>query len=144
MHRRYSHEITVDRPLAEAIRLFTPKGEEAWVPGWMPEYVTPATGETREEMIFITRDGEETTYWTCLRWRPEDGHARYLRLTPDSRVAFVDVRCRTDGRDRTRVRVAYEIEALSEAGRAYLDAMTPETYRDMIEGWAQSIRTAIG
>lgn len=143
MHRRYSHEITVDRPLADAILLFTPKGEEAWVPGWKPDYIAPATGDTREEMIFITRDGEETTYWTCLRWQPEDGHVRYLRLTPDFRVAFVDVQCRREGGDRTRVRVDYRIQALSKSGHSYLEGMTPEAYQAMIDGWARSIRASV-
>ncbi len=66
MQKHYVHEITVDRPAAAAFPLFTPKGEEAWVPGWKPEYIRPETGETCEEMLFTTGEGEEKTFWTCL------------------------------------------------------------------------------
>jgi hypothetical protein len=140
MYREYAHEITVGRPLSEAMPLFTPKGEEAWVPGWNPDYISPATGETCEEMLFVTSHGDESTYWTCLVWRPEDGHVRYLRLTPKSRVGFVDVQCRADGPDKTLVHVAYQLHALSQSGRTYLGEMTQGAFSEMIDQWAQMIR----
>lgn len=139
MQRDYVHEITVDRPIAEALPLFTPKGEEAWVPGWRPTYLAPATGETCEEMVFTTGAGDEASVWTCLAWQPEQGHARYLRLTPASRVAFVDVRCRADGADRTRVRVAYRIVALTDHGRTYLEGSSAEAFARSIDTWAELI-----
>ena len=140
MHRDYSHEITVYRPFSEAIQLFSPKGEETWVPGWNPNYIVPSTGETREEMIFTTGDGEETTFWTCLKWQPKRGHARYFRLTPQSRVGIVDVQCQTEGSDRTRVRVNYQMQPLSSAGHSYLDAMTQSAFVSMIDEWASLIQ----
>ena len=140
MYRECSHEITVDRPVSETLPLFTPKGEESWVPGWEPDYIAPETGETREEMLFVTSHGDETTFWTCLDWQPDDGHVRYLRLTPGSRVGFVDVRCRADGPDKTQVRVAYQLHALSDSGRAYLQDMTQSAFVEMIDQWARLIR----
>src|SRR5436305_397346 len=35
--------LTVDLPPAEAYELFTPRGEERWVPGWRPRF--PAAGD---------------------------------------------------------------------------------------------------
>ena len=116
MYKEYSHEIVVDRPASEAFPLFTPKGEEAWVPGWKPTHVRPASGETCEEMIFTTGEGDEQTFWTCLSWRLDRCHVRYLRLTPASRMAFVDVQCRPEGPERTRVSVGYQIQALMDQG----------------------------
>lgn len=144
MFTEHSHEITVDRPLAHAMPLFTPKGEESWVPGWEPDYITPKSGETCEEMLFVTSHGNETTYWTCLNWQPEDGHVRYLRLNPHSRVGFVDVQCSADGPEKTRVRVAYQLYALSDSGRRYLAEMTESTFVEMIDEWAQLIRETSG
>ena len=66
MQRDYIHEIIVDRPVAEAFPLFTPKGEEAWVPGWKPVYISPVSGETCRDMIFVTEKDGETSVWTCL------------------------------------------------------------------------------
>jgi len=139
VYREYSHEITVDRPLSEALPLFTPKGEETWVPGWEPDYISPETGETCEEMLFVTSHGDETTFWTCLDWQPNEGHVRYHRLTPGSRVGFVDVQCRTEGPDITNVRVVYQLHALSDSGRTYLNEMTRYAFAEMIDQWAQLI-----
>ena len=89
-----SHEISLDVAVADAFPLFTPKGEESWVPGWRPSYIEPPGGETVPEMLFRTGDGDETTFWTCLAFEPGLHHVRYLRVTPASRIAFVDVACR--------------------------------------------------
>lgn len=140
MRKVYSHGIAVDRPVDEAFPLFTPKGEEAWVPGWQPTYLRPQTGETCEEMIFLTGEGAETTYWTCLAWQPEQWHVRYFRLTPGSRVAFVDVQCRPDGADRTHVNVVYDTLALSDDGRAWLDALDEAAFARTIDAWSDQIR----
>ncbi|MDH3235711.1 MAG: SRPBCC family protein [Alphaproteobacteria bacterium] len=135
MRKDYSHEIMVDRPIEEAFALFTPKGEEAWVPGWKPTYIDPDSGDTRKEMLFTTGEGEETTYWTCLTWQPDTWHVRYLRLTPASRVSFVDVQCQPDGPGRTRVQVGYEMRALTRAGQAYISDLSDSGFADMINEW---------
>lgn len=136
MQKDYFHEIVVDRPASEAFPLFTPKGEEAWVPGWRPTYIRPETGETCEEMVFVTGEGADKTFWTCLSWQPEHWHVRYLRLTPASRVAFVDVQCSPEGAERTRVGVAYQVLALSDHGRSYLEDLTDSAFARSIDAWA--------
>ena len=139
MQKRFSHEIVLDMPVDAALPLFTPLGEEDWVPGWKPTYLQPPDGETGEEMLFVTGEGEEKTYWTCLKWRPEVGHVRYLRLVPTSRVSFVDVTCAQDSVGRTKVRVIYEHQALSTAGEIYLAGLTDEGFRASIDEWATLI-----
>ena len=140
MQKEFFHEITVDLPAAVAFPLFTPKGEEAWVPGWNPTYVQPESGETCEEMIFTTGEGDEKTFWTCLTWQPDQRHVRYLRLTPASRVAFVDVQCRPEGPEKTRVRVAYETQALTDHGRTVLKDQTESEFANSIDEWSDLIR----
>ena len=125
---KHSHEITVDLALTDAMPLFTPKGEEAWVPGWAPVYVKPASGETCKEMLFVTDHDGEKTYWTCMDWQPEEGHVRYLRSTPGSRTGFVDVQCRQIDAGTTAVRVTYELYALTDEGQAYIDATTDDKF----------------
>lgn len=139
MRAEFQHEIGVDLPVGEALPLFTPKGEELWVPGWQPRYISPATGETREEMVFTTEDDGQTIFWTCLKWQPAAGHARYLRIVPGSRISFVDVLCRADGPSRTRVCVSYEHFALTEQGKQYLETISPASYAESIDGWTELI-----
>ncbi len=139
MRTEFSHEIRIDVPVDEALPLFTPKGEEQWVPGWRPDYLAPTSGETCEEMVFRTGHGDEITLWTCLKWRPDERHARYLRVTPGAHVGFVDVRCRPEGRSATAVRVSYSYVALSPAGQAHIDAISPASFAAAIGEWAELI-----
>lgn len=137
--RRYRHDFILDRPVAAAFPLFTPKGEEAWVPGWNPVYFAPKSGETEQDMVFATGEGAEKTWWTCLDWRPEEHRVRYLRLTPDSRCAFVTVACEAHGTASTAVSVDYDIQSLGPAGDAYIATMTDEAFAETIGAWPEMI-----
>jgi hypothetical protein len=139
MRTEFHHEIRIPLAIGEAFPLFTPKGEELWVPGWKPDYISPASGETCEEMIFQTDHGNESTLWTCLQWQPDQHHVRYLRVTPRSRAAFVDVRCASDGLVRTLVRISYAYVALSESGHAVIESMSRGSFSAMIDEWATLI-----
>jgi hypothetical protein len=139
MRTEFHHEIRVPFAIGEAFPLFTPKGEELWVPGWKPDYISPASGETCEEMIFRTDHGSESTLWTCLQWRPDQHHVRYLRVTPGSRAAFVDVRCLSDGPASTLIRISYTYVALSQSGHVIIGAMSCDSFSAMIDEWATLI-----
>lgn len=139
MRAEFRHEIALDLPAEEALPLFTPRGEERWVPGWQPHYIAPASGETCEEMLFTTDMPGEITYWTCLKWQPAAGHARYLRITPGSRISIVDVTCRADGPFRSLVSVSYEHFALTQHGKAYIEAISPASFEQAINGWVDLI-----
>lgn len=139
MRAEFRHEIVLDLPVEEALPLFTPRGEERWVPGWRPRYILPATGETCEEMLFTTDMDGETTFWTCLKWQPADGHARYLRITPGSRISIVDVTCQAEGPSRSLVSVSYEHFALTDGGKAYIAAISPASFEQAIDGWVDLI-----
>jgi hypothetical protein len=137
--KHYSHAITVDRPIAETFPLMTPKGEEDWVPGWKPDYFPPERNETKKDMLFATGEGAERTWWTCLDWRPEEHRVRYLRLTPDSRCAFVEVTCKARDAGSTAVTVSYDIQALGPSGEDYIAGMSDEAFATAIGEWPQLI-----
>ena len=139
MQQTYSHELTVARTFTDAINLFTPRGEEEWLPGWEPVYLSPASGQTEEGMVFTTGEGDETSFWTCLTWQPDDGHARYLCITPASRFAFIDVQCRPDGDARSRVTVRYEVQATTDAGEKWIATVTDEAFSKRIDRWSELI-----
>jgi hypothetical protein len=142
MRAEFSHEISVGLPVDEALPLFTPKGEESWVPDWRPDYLAPESGEICDEMVFTTDHGGETTLWTCLKWRPEEHRARYFRATPNLQIAFVDVQCRPESAARTIARVSYRYVGLSAEGDRRIASMTPDTFAAMIEEWAVLIEAS--
>ena len=137
--KKLSHRIIVDRSLAEAMPLFTPKGEEAWVPGWSPDYISPVDGQTRKDMLFTTGEGAEKTFWTCLDWNPERGFVRYFRLTPGTRVAFVEVVCSEIEPGRTGVTVTYDVQSLTDEGDTWVDGFTEAAFTGSIGEWSTLI-----
>ena len=46
-------QIFVDLPPEEAFRLFTPRGEQDWVPGWQPEFPHPVEDDTLPGTVFL-------------------------------------------------------------------------------------------
>jgi hypothetical protein len=135
----FSHEILIEQCADEAIQLFTPKGEESWVPEWRPNYIWPQTGEICRDIIFETGSGGEATLWACLEWQPDERCVRYLRTTPGSRIAFVEVCCRAHGTGHAIARVTYRYVALSDSGDELIAAMSPISFARMIDDWAAMI-----
>lgn len=137
--------MTLPLPIRQCQMLFTPAGEELWVEGWKPTYHHPTDGSTRRGMIFSTGNGEELTFWSLVDFeRGENRYfARYMRVTPALRSGFVEVECSEASAGSTRVQVAYEMTALTEAGRETLRAYAPENFERMIEEWRSLIEARL-
>lgn len=131
-----AHKITIGWPAAQAVHLFTPRGEELWVDNWAPRYIFPATGETGRGMVFKTDHGSEETWWTCLDWEPDRGRVRYLRINPGSRVSFVTVSLAAASERETNVDVSYQVTPLA-AGRAGVP--TQAQFSEQIETWRELV-----
>jgi hypothetical protein len=134
-HLERSHTISLPLSAADALPLFTPKGEMDWVPGWAPDFVHPPSGETEAGMVFRTGAGEDLTLWSCTDWEPWRGRVRYARVTPASRFGFVEVECRGESAESCAVRVRYTYTALSVTGEEILEKLTDAAFAAMIEEW---------
>ncbi len=74
-----SAELTVNRPRAATLALFTAEGERTWVPGWNPAFPAPQRTEG-PGAVFVTAHAGETTTWVTV---DQDEHGvRYARVTP--------------------------------------------------------------
>lgn len=138
-----SHALIVERPLAEAIELFTPEGERAWAAGWDPQYRHPTDGHLERGMVFTTGRGDEYTIWTVIRCEPEHGIMEYVRTTPASRTGTVLVQCSPLEAGRTRATVVYSLTALSEAGNEVLRDLDEAKFRAFIASWEEAIAEAL-
>src|SRR5262245_3542321 len=134
-HVERQHTMALPLSAAEALPLFTPKGEMDWVPGWAPDFVHPASGDTEAGMVFRTGADEELTLWSGTDWEPWNGRVRYARVTPASRFGFVEVVCRGEGSESCTVTVSYTYTALSAAGEDVLAKLTDTAFAAMIEEW---------
>lgn len=136
--RQCRHLIVVDLPVDRTFMLFTPAGETLWVEGWSPRYIHPADGRTEPGMVFSTGSGDATTHWLLADFDRTGHRSRYLRCTPASRMAVVEVQCRAIDAQRTEVEVGYTLTALNDAAAAAI-ADFERGFAAMIEGWAAGI-----
>jgi hypothetical protein len=133
-------EITVALPREQAMALFTPEGERRWAVGWDPQYPEP----TRREgagTVFTTAHGDSPTTWVMVDQRP-DG-VRYARVTPGMTAGTVAVDVVGSEAEVTRVRVTYDLTALSAAGESWLDSFARH-YDAEMASWATEIASALG
>lgn len=106
-------DLTVELPRTEAMLLFTPEGERSWVPGWDPVYPAAPRSEG-PGAVFTTSHGPEVTTWVMV---DQDGRGvRYARFTAGSTAGTVSVTVLDATPARTRLRVGYDLTALSPDG----------------------------
>lgn len=113
--------------------LFTPRGEQAWAPGWAPRFPAEAVDDAEPGTVFQTsHDGQETVW--VVGGRTPGRSIQYARVTPGQMAGTVTVTLGPapagpqpaaagpggepgDGRAAT---VTYDLTALSPAGAAHL------------------------
>jgi hypothetical protein len=132
-------EITITLPPERTIELFTPEGERRWAAGWDPEY--PDTGRREGPgVVFATGHGGHKTTWIMVDQRP--GTVRYARVTHGMTAGTVAVEIVGSGEHFTRVRVTYELTALTPAGEGWLEAFDA-SYDAAIGDWSIEIAAAL-
>ncbi len=135
-----SAELDVNRPRKATLALFTAEGERAWAPGWDPEFPAPERIEGAGA-VFVTVHGEQTTTWVMVD-QDEDG-VRYARFTPGATAGTVTVTVLAATPTSTRVRVSYDLTALSPDGAEWLETFA-EDFHAYIAHWGAAISTLTG
>lgn len=139
--------VSVPLPPAEAFPLFTPEGERAWVPGWVPTYPIPTQSaddppEPYAGLVFVTLDDEAPRTWTVTRY-DADAHRVSYAYTRTGRVAaMVDVAVDRDGQSSV-ARVRYRMTALAPSAEVEVRSFAAG-YPNMLAGWGQMIRRYLG
>jgi hypothetical protein len=138
--RRLTGRLTVGLPPDQAFRLFTPRGEQDWVPGWLPRFPATADDDSVPGTVFETTAHDQTTTWVVAD-RTWGRHIRYVRVVPQISAGTVTVTL-DDAGDRTEVTVAYELTALTPAGgervREFADG-----YPAFLQTWQDAIAASI-
>ncbi|MCK2215584.1 hypothetical protein MF672_017580 [Actinomadura sp. ATCC 31491] len=129
--------LTVPLPPGEAFTLFTPRGEERWVPGWRPRFPAPPGDDSAPGTVFETSAHGERTVWVVTAREP-GRRVSYARVTPGSRAGTVTVELDPDEHGGTTVRVTYELTALTPDERGPLREFA-ERYPDFLRSWEQDI-----
>lgn len=134
--RRLTGRIRVALPPGEAFRLFTPRGEQDWVPGWHPRFPAPAPDDTEPGTVFETSAHGRRTIWLVIDRQPGK-HISYARVTPDDRAGTVTVDISAAGR-HSEVEVTYRLTALTgSAGRGLREFA--DGYPAYLRSWQEAI-----
>jgi hypothetical protein len=132
--------LTVARPPAEAFDLFTPRGEERWVPGWRPRFPAPTTDDTAPGTVFETDVHGRFTTWVVVERTP-GRRIRYARVVPGDTAGTVTVDL-ADAGGHTDVTVTYVLTALTSSAIEPLRGFAAR-YRDMLRQWADAIAASL-
>lgn len=132
-------EITVELPPEQAMELFTPEGERRWADGWDPQYPEADRREGRGS-VFTTEHGDHRTTWIMVDRDP--GRIRYARVTEGMTAGTVAVDVVGSDDHSTRVRVTYDLTALTAAGESWLDSFDAH-YNAAIGDWSTQITAAL-
>ncbi|MEV1243816.1 hypothetical protein ACIBO2_13055 [Nonomuraea sp. NPDC050022] len=139
---RLSGQLAVALPPAEAFRLFTPRGEEEWVAGWLPRFPVPTADDSEPGTVFETDAHGERTTWVVLG-RESGRHVSYARVTPGSRAGTVSVAVGEGRGGGSAVRVTYELTALSPEGERELREFA-DGYPAFLASWERDIAARFG
>jgi hypothetical protein len=107
-----SFELTLNGPVDKVFTLFTPEGENLWIPTWKFTPIYPATGETVRDMVFRTDD---QTLWTLAVYEPPK-RSVYVHTSPDLLVR-IEVECRAVDASHTAMKITWVLTAITEAGK---------------------------
>jgi hypothetical protein len=140
-HRRLTGLFTVAMPPERAFVLFTPLGEQAWVPGWKPRFPagTDTTFDDSEPgAVFETDAHGQTATWIVVE-RERGRRIRYARVIPQLNAGTITVTLApvADG-ERCEVAVTYELTALTDDGRQKLEEFA-EHYPAFLRSWEEQI-----
>jgi hypothetical protein len=130
--------VRVPLPPAEALPLFTPRGERAWAAGWDPAFPAGDADDTAVGTVFVTAaDGHEAVWVVADR---TERSMRYARAIPGVWAGTVEVRCDADGAG-TAAEVTYDLTALTLAARPRLHEFAAG-YDAFLADWERAIAAA--
>lgn len=136
--QRLTGRIKVGLPAAEAFRLFTPRGEQAWAHGWHPRFPAPATDDTEPGTVFETDAHGQHTTWLVTDRQP-GRRICYARVTPGEQAGIVTVAI-TGAGSHSEAEVTYQLTALTPAAGHKLREFA-DGYRSYLQSWQDAITT---
>ena len=134
--RRLTGRIQVALPPEEAFRLFTPRGEQDWMPGWHPHFPASVPDDTAPGTVFETSAHGQHTVWLVTDRQPGK-RISYARVTPGDRAGMVTVAISPAG-DHSEVEVTYQLTALTSPADARLREFA-DGYPAYLQSWQNAI-----
>jgi hypothetical protein len=127
--------LSVTSSIDDAFDLFSPAGETAWVAGWSPEWLCPASADWVAGQVFRTRNNGNEVVWGVAALDRQAHCVEYHRLEPGRHVARVRVQCSASVTGQTEVVVRYHFVGLSGEGNEEISEMSPAGHAERMLKW---------
>jgi hypothetical protein len=135
----FEGEFQVRQPVEQAFPLFSPRGEEAWAPGWKPELLHPAGAEWETGLVFRTVHEGQESIWFVRSLDRERHSVTYDRVDIGLTATTVSVTCADAGGDTTDVTVRYTFVGISEAGNDFVRSRSDAEHAAKMGRWEDEI-----
>jgi hypothetical protein len=120
--------------------LLCPIREAEWLDGWRYTMLFSQSGLVEEGAVFTTPgDGEEDTVWIVTRHDRARLVVEFTRFTPASRVCVLQIAVAPHVQGQSLVDIIYMYTSVAEAGNAFLERLTEESFLGAMTFWEDSM-----
>jgi hypothetical protein len=120
--------------------LLCPVREADWIDGWDPPLVLSNTGVAESGCVFTTPGDEgNDAIWVIIRHDPQAWLIEFVKVTPGTTVGRIEIQLEDAPDGGTFCYVSYAYTALSESGRAFVEAFTETRYEAFMREWETAL-----
>jgi hypothetical protein len=121
--------------------LLCPVREMEWLDGWRCAVIHSRSGLAERDGIYATRqDAESDTIWVVTQRDAGLRTVEFVYFVPGSRVTRLKISVHPEGKDVSRVEIAYVYTGISEEGNRVIECeFTEERFAQKMRHWEASM-----
>ena len=135
-----SYQQKINASPSTVFSLLCPVREAEWLCGWEYELIYSKSGVAEEGCVFTSRQkGEKDAIWLITKRDVDNKEIEFARITPESRVAKLNISVEDAGDGTSRVNITYVFTALNESGNMFIEALTEAKFNENMKFWENSM-----
>ncbi|UCH23228.1 MAG: hypothetical protein JSU83_08500 [Deltaproteobacteria bacterium] len=135
-----SYQQMINAPASVVFPLICPVREAEWLDGWDYRLVYSESGFAEEGCVFTSSQTEEKdTIWLITKRDEDNKEIEFARITPESRVAKLNISVEEIENENSRVHITYTYTALNESGNKFIEAFTEAKFNESMKFWEDSM-----
>jgi len=136
--RNYQQKINASS--SDVFTLICPVREAEWLSGWDYELIYSVSRVAEEGCVFTSKQkGEKDTIWLITKRDEANKETEFARITPESRVAKLNIVVDDADDGTSLVTITYVITALNESGNKFIEELTEAKFNENMAFWEKSM-----
>ena len=136
--RNYQQKINASS--SDVFTLICPVREAEWLSGWDYELIYSVSRVAEEGCVFTSKQkGEKDTIWLITKRDEANKETEFARITPESRVAKLNISVEDADEGASLVNITYVITALNESGNKFIEELTEAKFNENMAFWEKSM-----